>query len=110
MVRSALSAAGSLRYGPNPMNGEPTPPPDDPALQLRPGAAAVVTLRPWTPAAAMEPVPPLAPPPARPGAGTPVLAAARAPSQGSPQRALVGLLAVALLVLVVVILVSALGR
>lgn len=66
--------------------------------------------RPWTPAAAMEPVPPLAPPPARPGAGTPVLAAVRAQSCGASMRGLVGLIALALLLAAVVIMVLVLGH
>jgi hypothetical protein len=58
----------------------------------------------------MEPVPPLAPPPARPGAGTPVIAATRAPSTGASVRTVVGLVALALLIVAVVILVLALGH
>ncbi len=51
----------------------------------------------------MEPVPPLAPPPARPGAGTPVVGAERTPRGSSRLPALVGMAAVALIVVALVI-------
>jgi hypothetical protein len=51
----------------------------------------------------MEPVPPLAPPPARPGAGTPVLSRERPTPTDGHTRALAGLAAVALILVVLVI-------
>ena len=66
--------------------------------------------RPWSPAAAMEPVPPLAPPPARPGTGAAVNAAGPAARRG-PGPATVASLAVLLVAaVVVVVLVLTLGR
>jgi hypothetical protein len=62
--------------------------------------------RPWSPAAAMDPVPPLAPPPARPGDGTPVPTTERVPAVSARLRAAV---IVAALVLVVVVLLLATG-
>lgn len=59
--------------------------------------------RPWTAAAAMEPLPPLAPPPARPGTGTPVVTGERALGGGGMLRAVVGVAAVALVVVAVVV-------
>jgi hypothetical protein len=73
-------------------------------------AADPAAPRPWTPSAAMEPVPPLAPPPARPGAGMPVLRAARAPSTGAPLRTVFGLISLALVIAAVVIVVLVLGH
>ena len=67
MVRRRLAGAGSLRYGAG-MTDEEEP-------GLRPARA-------WTPQAAMEPVPPLAPPPARPGAGVAVGGSRRAQRRG----------------------------
>lgn len=71
MVRSALWAGGSLGYRAA-MDAERA------AVRMRveapeaePGAPPSPA---WTPAAAMVPVPPLAPPPARPGAGRAVAA------------------------------------
>jgi hypothetical protein len=78
------------------MSGHPTAPGDDGDAQHQ--------SRPWTPAAAMEPVPPLAPPPARPGAGTPVVTADRAPSGNGGALVPIGLAALALAVVVLVIL------
>jgi hypothetical protein len=66
--------------------------------------------RPWTIAAAMEPVPPLAPPPALPGQGIAVVTTPRPAVQAPGPRTLVvfGVLLAAIAVLVVVLLI--LGR
>ena len=68
------------------MNGEPTE-----------GRDSAGQPRPWTPAAAMEPIPPLAPPPARPGAGTPVFPSAREASPGARLPAVLVVVAVLLI-------------
>ena len=66
--------------------------------------------RPWSPAAAMEPVPPLAPPPARPGTGAAVNPAGPADRRG-PAPATVASLAVLLIAaVVIVVLVLTIGR
>jgi hypothetical protein len=98
MVRSALSAGGALRYGAHPMNGEHEGADDISELSDR-----VPQSRPWTPEAAMEPVPPLAPPPARPGAGTPVVTVTRNEGRAGPGRMLVTALAVAAAIAVLVL-------
>ena len=87
------------------MSGEPATPPGSAAAAS--GDSAQRRPRPWTPAAAMEPVPPLAPPPARPGAGTPVAPAsepARRPAARAPWRGLVVVVVAGAAVLVVVLL------
>jgi hypothetical protein len=57
----------------------------------------------------MEPVPPLAPPPARPGAGTAVVAAPRGPNTGASHRTVL-LVSLTLLIVAVVVLVLVLGH
>ena len=65
--------------------------------------------RPWSLAAAMEPVPPLAPPPARPGHGVSLVTAPRQPEapSRSPSLVVVAILlaAVALVTVLVLVLV-----
>jgi hypothetical protein len=66
--------------------------------------------RPWTPEAAMEPVPPLAPPPARPGAGTPVVTIPRKAGPAAPGRTLLTALMLAAAIAVLVLALVLLGR
>ena len=63
--------------------------------------------RPWTVAAAMEPVPPLAPPPARPGHGVSLVTSARQPEAParSPSLVVVAVLLAAVAVITVLVLV-----
>lgn len=72
------------------------------------GANRRVTSRPWSVAAAMEPVPPLAPPPARPGKGAVVIVAPRpSPERAGPRTLLaIATLYVTVAVIVIVLLVS----
>jgi hypothetical protein len=70
---------------------------------------APASSRPWTPAAAMEPVPPLAPPPARPGAGAHIATTPRRPRQPLGALSVAAFVAVALVLALVVGLVLA-GR
>jgi hypothetical protein len=105
MVRSVRSAGGALRYGAHPMNAE-----RESAEGLPGPSDDVPPSRPWTPEAAMEPVPPLAPPPARPGAGTPVMTIPKSASPVAPQRTLVTALAVVLVVAAVVVLLIVFGH
>lgn len=88
---------------PTPAQGSETP---------QPGAAAQQAgqPRPWTPAAAMEPVPPLAPPPARPAAGTSVLSAAPTARPGRRPHTLLVLVAAVLVVVAALIVVLTVGR
>ncbi len=58
----------------------------------------------------MEPVPPLAPPPARPGAGTAVLSAARTADPGGRPHTLLFLVAAVLVVVAALIVVLTVGR
>jgi hypothetical protein len=89
------------------MNGEPPSPPGDAAERQQTPARHDNRARPWTAAAAMEPLPPLAPPPARPGAGSPVTGSPWPPAPDSRLRPVLGLVMAALLVagLVIVLLV-----
>jgi hypothetical protein len=66
-----------------------------------------VPARPWTLAAAMEPVPPLAPPPARPGHGVSLVTATRQAGEPSrsPSLVVVALLLAAVALITVVVLV-----
>jgi hypothetical protein len=66
--------------------------------------------RPWTPEAAMEPVPPLAPPPARPGAGMPVVTIPRPSDPAAPLFFLMRAVGVALVIAGLVVLVLVFGR
>jgi hypothetical protein len=91
------------------MSGEPTTSPGAPVPRRGRDDDDGNESRPWTAAAAMEPVPPLAPPPARPGAGTPVVTAERATTGGGRGLGLVALAAVALIAVVLVIVLLA-GR
>ncbi len=68
------------------------------------------TGRPWTAAAAREPLPPLAPPPARPGAGTPVTPGPRPAASGAATRVMVSVAVLAVAVVVIVLLVVIVGR
>lgn len=66
--------------------------------------------RPWTPEAAMEPIPPLAPPPERPGSGKPVPVIPRPPASGGGPRIVVTALAAALIVALLAVLVIVFGH
>ena len=66
--------------------------------------------RPWTPEAAMEPLLPLAPPPARPGAGTRVATVPRPLERGAPLSMLLTAAGVVVVIAGLVVLVLALGR
>jgi hypothetical protein len=58
----------------------------------------------------MEPVPPLAPPPARPGAGTAIVITPRPPDPGARLRTVLSLAAVALIVTALVMIVIVFGH
>lgn len=136
MVRRSLWEHGLLRYRRGTMTATRRPPdPDSPVgdvagpvpHHLDPVALSVAATtatggfgspgpedepgmpRPWTAAAAREPLPPLAPPPARPGAGTTVIPALPAAS-GAVGRALVSVTVLAVAVVVIVLLVVVLGH
>jgi len=66
--------------------------------------------RPWTPAAAMEPVPPLAPPPKRPGAGAALVTAAPTAEASGGLGAVARVIVVALIVAVLVALIVVASR
>ncbi len=87
------------------MNGKHEGPEDIPEL-----SDSASPSRPWTPEAAMEPVPPLAPPPARPGAGTPVVTVPREAGAGGPGRTLLTVLVLAAMIGVLVLALVLLGR
>jgi hypothetical protein len=115
MVRSGLSGGPRLRYGAVAMNGD-TDSADRPsgpvsaadgqagtvttAMEPEPGRGDALSSRPWTPAAAMEPVPPLAPPPARPGSGAHVVTSPRPPHPPLGALAIAAFVAVALVLAV----------
>lgn len=92
MVRTGLSGTRRLGYRPAVTQ--------DPDVDVLGGSS-----RPWSPEAAMEPVPPLAPPPARPGAGRTVVPAPQATTAQEGRRALLLLLVLVLVALVVLIVV-----
>jgi hypothetical protein len=92
------------------MNAQPTPAQGAEAPRAGPGVQDAAGPRPWTPAAAMEPVPPLAPPPARPGAGTAIITAARTARPGARPHTLVVLVAAVLVVVAALILVLTVGH
>lgn len=109
MVRSGLSTGGWLRYGGDRMNtdAELAGGADD-----APAPEAVLTSpsRPWSIAAATEPVPPLAPPPARPGEGVAVVTTPR-PAENAPgPRMLVALALLLAAIAITVIVLLVLGR
>lgn len=68
-----------------------------------------VSPRPWSLAAAMEPVPPLAPPPARPGHGVSLVTAPRQQEAASrsPSLAVVAVLLAAVALITVLVLLLA---
>jgi hypothetical protein len=127
MVRRGVSADGSLRYREVAMTDQHDADQDD-GSRLDPVALSVAATtatgamgspgpeegldpsRPWTAAAAMEPIPPLAPPPARPGSGTPVALTARSQAGGMGARALVSILLLLVAAAVVIVLVVVLGH
>jgi hypothetical protein len=109
MVRSGLSTSGWLRYRGDRMNtdaevadgGDDAPAPE---------AELAIPSRPWSIAAAMEPVPPLAPPPARPGQGVAVMTTPR-PAENAPgPRMLVALVLLLAAIAITVIVLLVLGR
>ncbi len=110
MVRSTLSVALVSALRSHPMNGEPTEAPATTTAQPGPGVREAAQPRPWSPAAAMEPVPPLAPPPARPGAGTRVTGANGDAPTGGRQHNMLILTAAAFAIAVILVVVLALGR
>ncbi|HEX4755164.1 MAG TPA: hypothetical protein VH661_05360 [Candidatus Dormibacteraeota bacterium] len=66
--------------------------------------------RPWSIAAAMEPVPPLAPPPALPGQGV-VVATTPRPVEGAPgPRTLIAFAALLAAVAIIVVVLLVIGR
>ncbi|MEO8899579.1 MAG: hypothetical protein ABI352_04315 [Candidatus Dormibacter sp.] len=88
------------------MNADLSAPDGDPGLPAA-SAAATRLPRPWSIAAAMEPVPPLAPPPALPGQGVAVVTTPR-PADASPGPRMLfafGVLLVAVAIVVIVLLV-----
>lgn len=108
MVRRALLAPVPLRYREAAMDADPTTAgPDSPGAE----PDEVVGSRLWSLAAAMEPVPPLAPPPALPGEGVSLTPPPR-PAPGGPPgvRGLIGVAVLVAVVALVVILVVVLGR
>ncbi|MHB8717860.1 MAG: hypothetical protein ACYDAC_03065 [Candidatus Dormibacteria bacterium] len=66
--------------------------------------------RPWSPSAAMEPVPPVAPPPARPGSGAEVNPSGPAARRGPAPATVASLSLLVLAALVIVVLVLTLGH
>lgn len=66
--------------------------------------------RPWTPAAAMEPLPPLAPPPARPGAGLTVSAGSGQRRGPGPMTTVMSIVVLIVAAVVIVVLVLTVGR
>jgi hypothetical protein len=66
--------------------------------------------RPWTPAAAMEPLPPLAPPPARPGAGLTMRAGSAQRRGPGPMTTVVSIAVLIAAAVVIVVLVLTVGR
>jgi hypothetical protein len=119
MVRSALSHRGLLRYRASPMSDETDRAADgDAAPDGLPiadttserGTKTSAGSRPWTPAAAMEPVPPLAPPPKRPGAGATLVPGPPAAEARDGLGAVARVVVVALIVAVLVALLVVAGR
>jgi hypothetical protein len=109
MVRSGLSAGRRLRYRRDGMNAETSAADDDPGM-----AAAEAGLpdppRPWSIGAAMEPVPPLAPPPALPGQGIAMVTTPR-PAEGAPgPRTLIAFAALLVAVAIIVVVLLVIGR
>jgi hypothetical protein len=99
MVRSPVSVTRSLRYRAAAMSA------DTGAVdRSTPPAQA------WTPEAAMEPVLPLAPPPARPGAGRAVVTPPRPSVPGSGLRVLLRLAMVVAVIAGLVVLVLVFGH
>jgi hypothetical protein len=109
MVRSGLSAGGWLRYRDDRMNADPSTADDDPGLRAA-EAGATSPPRPWSIAAAMEPVPPLAPPPALPGQGLAMVTTPRPPDGAPGRRTLVALGTLLAAVAIVVIVLLLVGR
>jgi hypothetical protein len=104
MVRSGLSAGGSLRYRCDRMNADPEMADGGGGMPVLEGDSAIPS-RPWSIAAAMEPVPPLAPPPALPGHGVVVVTTPR-PAEHAPGPRTV--MAFAVLLAAIAIIVTAL--
>jgi hypothetical protein len=108
MVRSGLSAGGSLRYRGRRMDADPTTADGGvgtPAPEHDPGAS-----RSWSIAAAMEPVPPLAPPPALPGQGVAVVTTPRPDEHAPGPRSLVAFAVLTVAIAIVVIVLLVVGR
>ncbi|HEY7926925.1 MAG: hypothetical protein ACHQ06_05270 [Candidatus Dormibacteria bacterium] len=69
-----------------------------------------IASRPWSIAAAMEPVPPLAPPPARPGHGV-VVATTPRPAENTPgPRTVIAFVLLLAAIAIIVIVLLILGR
>jgi hypothetical protein len=108
MVRSGLSAGWLLRYRRDRMNADTSAADGDPGMP--PAEADVPNPRPWSIAAAMEPVPPLAPPPALPGQGIAVVTTPR-PAEGAPgPRTLIAFAALLAAVAIIVVVLLVIGR
>lgn len=122
MVSVPLAGAGPGCYGARMSTDEPKAHELDPtalsvaattfegglgAAGLEPDAGSS---RPWSPAAAMEPVPPLAPPPARPGTGAAVNPAGPADRRGPAPATVVSLAVLLVAAVVIVVLVLTIGR
>jgi hypothetical protein len=108
MVRSGLSAGRRLRYRRDRMNADISAADGDPGTPA--AEAEVLDPRPWSIAAAMEPVPPLAPPPALPGQGIAVVTTPR-PAEGAPgPRTLIAFAALLVAVAITVVVLLVLGR
>jgi hypothetical protein len=109
MVRSGLSAGRRLRYLRGRMNVETGAADGDPGMAAA-EAGVPDPIRPWSIAAAMEPVPPLAPPPALPGQGIAVATTPR-PAEGAPgPRTLIAFAALLAAVAITVVVLLVIGR
>jgi hypothetical protein len=109
MVRSGLSAGRRLRYRHDRMNADTNAADGDPGM---PAAEAGVAnpARPWSIAAAMEPVPPLAPPPALPGQGIAVVTTPRPAERAPGPRTLIAFATLLAAVAIIVVVLLVIGR
>jgi hypothetical protein len=109
MVRSGLSAGGWLRYRGRRMNADPTTA-DGGVGTPAPERDPAIASRPWSIAAAMEPVPPLAPPPALPGQGVAVVTTPRPDEHAPGPRSVIAFAVLTVAIAVVVIVLLVVGR
>lgn len=109
MVRSGLSAGGLLRYRGDRMNADPTT--SDVSFDWEhPEAGSAHHSRAWSIAAAMEPVPPLAPPPALPGQGVAVVTTPRPAEHPPGPRMVIAYAVLTMAIAIVVTVLLLLGR